>query len=260
MRIEALSREEVATAARSRLYRLLVQGFSYPDRGFFAALAGDVFRREVQEACQELPFALDLPLEGLTAEGDYIDFQADYLRVFEVGVGSPPCPLYSGLYRGGRKAVMEELTRFYNYFGLSLERGRGELPDHLTTELEFMHFLAFKELWALHHGQDPSPYRRAQVDFLERQLLPWLPQLQARVESLQAERSPEPSTPSQVKGPLRRGPRGEALALPPFYRSLIAVSLAFVAADAAHLRSTLSGDGGLLPVERVSHRAAGGEQ
>jgi DMSO reductase family type II enzyme chaperone len=79
---------------------------------------------------------------------------------------------------------MEELTRFYNYFGLSVARGKGELPDHVSTELEFMHFLVFKELTALQRGDDPLPYRRAQADFLERQLVSWLPALDARLAAL----------------------------------------------------------------------------
>ena len=232
MRIEGLfTPEETATAARSHLYRLLVQGIGYPDRPFFVALTGGVFRREVTEACLALPYAPPSTLEGLTAGGAHVDFQAEYLRLFEVGAGSPPCPLYSGLYSGGRKAVMEELARFYNYFGLSIERGGGELPDHLTTELEFMHFLSFKELWMLHNSQDASPYRRAQVDFLHRQLLPWLPRLQARLEAL------EP---------------------PAFYPALIATIAAFIAADVAYLRALAGGDE-RLTVQSVSGRTAGGD-
>ncbi len=79
---------------------------------------------------------------------------------------------------------MEELARFYSYFGLSIEHGSGELPDHLATELEFMHFLAFKELAALQRQKDPAPYRLAQADFLERQLTSWLPSLEERLQKL----------------------------------------------------------------------------
>ncbi len=80
---------------------------------------------------------------------------------------------------------MEEMARFYSYFGLSIEHGSGELPDHLATELEFMHFLAFKELAALDRQKDPAPYRRAQADFLERQLTSWLPLLEKRLQGLE---------------------------------------------------------------------------
>lgn len=185
MQIDGLTTaEEVTTAARSQLYRLLADGLAYPDRAFFADLQAGRYRDRVEETCQALSYDLEPAFDGLVASGTHIDFQAEYLRLFDVGMGVPPCPLYSGLYRGGRKAVMEELTRFYNFFGLSITQGAGELPDHLTTELEFMHFLVFKELAALHRGEDASPYRRAQADFLERQLVSWLPTLEARLQGL----------------------------------------------------------------------------
>ena len=180
----ASSVEEVHAGACSQLYRLLADGFLYPDSAFFEALKAGRYRDDVAQACEPLSYDLEPTLDGLVACGPYIDFQADYLRLFEVGLGVPPCPLYSGIYRGGRKSVMEELTRFYNYFGLSVEQGKGELPDHISTELEFMHFLAFKELAALRRGEDRVPYRRAQADFLERHLVSWLQTLETRLAGL----------------------------------------------------------------------------
>jgi len=213
MRIETLTTtEELTAAARSRAYRLLADGFSFPDRVFFASLCSGAYAHEVEGTLRALPHAFDLPESGLTASVDYLDFQAEYLRLFDVGLGIPPCPLYSGIYRGGRKAVMEELTRFYNFFGLSIEQGAGELPDHVTTELEFMHFLAFKELAALHQGDDPAPYRRAQVDFLERQLISWLPALEERLGSLDA---------------------------PSFYATLVRATNAFAHVERAYLQESL---------------------
>ncbi len=186
MQIDSLNTpEEIAAAARSRLYRLLADGLAYPDREFFADLQTGRYRDDVQDTCQALPYGLQPHAAALVASGDYTDFQSEYLRLFEAAMGMPPCPLYSGLFRGGRKAVMEELTRFYNFFGLSIEEGGGELPDHVITELEFMHFLTFKELSALHRGEDETPYRRAQADFLERQLVSWLPALETRLQRLE---------------------------------------------------------------------------
>ncbi len=183
--IDSLGTQEgIAAAAHSRLYRLLADGFLYPDGDSFDEMKAGRLRDYVVETCRELPYALDPAFDGLVASGEYVDFQCEYLRLFEVGQGMPPCPLYSGIYRGGRKAVMEEMARFYSYFGLSIEHGSGELPDHLSTELEFMHFLAFKELAALDGRKDPAPYRRAQADFLERQLTSWLPLLEKRLQGL----------------------------------------------------------------------------
>ena len=210
IQIETLrTAEEAMTAARSRLYRLLADGFAYPDRTLFACLNSGRYRDDIEESRHALTYDVEADLDGLVASGRYIDFQADYLRLFEVGLGVPPCPLYSGLYRGGRKAVMEELTRFYNFFGLSVELGAGELPDHLTTELEFMHFLTFKELVTLSRDEDALPYRRAQADFLERQLTSWLPALETRLAPLDP---------------------------PPFYVALVWLTKAFTQAEIAAFR------------------------
>jgi DMSO reductase family type II enzyme chaperone len=197
------------TTARCLLYRLLANGFLYPDRGFFEDVQAGRYRDAVTEVFKGQRGNLDAA-DGLVASGSYLDFQADYLRLFEVGSGIPPCPLYSGLYRGGRKAVMEELTRFYNYFGLSIERGQGELPDHIATELEFMHFLTFKELAAEAQHEDSTPYLRAQADFLERQLASWLPALEQRL--------------------LRLDP-------PPYYAALACMTNALVHDEARYTRS-----------------------
>ncbi len=176
--------EEATAAARSRLYRLLADGFIYPDSDMFEDLVAGSYRDAVIDACRALGYESEPAFDGLVASGNYTDFQAEYLRIFEVGMGMPPCPLYSGMYRGGRKAVMEELTRFYSFFGLSIEHGSGELPDHITTELEFMHFLSFKELTGLQREGDAASYRRAQADFLERQIVTWLPALEARLQGI----------------------------------------------------------------------------
>jgi DMSO reductase family type II enzyme chaperone len=204
--------DEARAAARSYLYRLLADGFVYPDRDQFEVLQTGRYREDAAEACRVLSYDLGPALDGLVASGDYTAFQAEYLRLFEVGLGIPPCPLYGGIYRGGRKAVMEELTRFYNFFGLSIEEGAGELPDHLTTELEFMHFLAFKELAALQRSDDATSYRRAQADFLERQLASWLPALDTRLQGLGS---------------------------PPFYAALISVTNAVVQGELASLRGAV---------------------
>jgi len=209
------SAEELQTAARSRLYRLLADGFLYPDRARFEALKSGRYRDDVAQVCEPLLYELTSALEGLIACGEYVDFQAEYLRLFEVGLGVPPCPLYSGIYRGGRKSVMEELTRFYNYFGLSVEQGAGELPDHISTELEFMHFLAFKELTAIAQQEDAAPYRRAQADFLERQLVSWLPAFEDRLAGLDP---------------------------PPFYVALAWLANARAQADLNHLRGLPDGE------------------
>jgi DMSO reductase family type II enzyme chaperone len=78
--------------------------------------------------------------------------------------------------------TMEEAVRFYNHFGLTLSESPHELPDHLTTELEFLHFLAFREAQSLEQGDDPGAYQRAQRDFLARHLGRWIPKMREKME------------------------------------------------------------------------------
>jgi len=175
--------DELAAAARSSLYRCLATGFSFPTPEVSEAFASGGFRQDVLAAVDALPFGLAVD-DGLRAEPTlaHEELQQEYIRLFEVGPGRPPCPLYEGAHRSGRTEIMEDLVRFYEHFGLRPEAG--DLPDHLCAELEFMHYLAFKEAAAVHAGTDSLPYRLAQRDFLSRRLNRWLPKLRRRLEQL----------------------------------------------------------------------------
>lgn len=95
---------------------------------------------------------------------------ADYCEAFDPAVNPDACPLREAAHVGGDPgALFEELTRFYQYFGLH-RRTASEMPDHLAVELEFMHFLTHLE--DTQHGL-AAPVEalwRAQRDFLARHL------------------------------------------------------------------------------------------
>ncbi|MGQ9572060.1 MAG: molecular chaperone TorD family protein [Dehalococcoidia bacterium] len=171
--------DELQAAARSRLYQLLARAFSLPTRTLHRRLAHGSFASEVADNAASLPYplAIDTDMALTEAGSSYQELQGEYIRLFDVGVPRPPCPLYGGEYQKARMAVMEELIRFYNHFGLRPSGRSRELPDHITAELEFMHFLTFKEVAALHQGQPRDSYLRAERDFLERHLCAWVPLL-----------------------------------------------------------------------------------
>jgi DMSO reductase family type II enzyme chaperone len=163
------SGEARLAAARSRAYAVLADLFEYPD----AELCEAVRAGEVALLLREALAAVAAPLgEGgaaaLADAGCADDLAVEYTRLFDVGPGGPPCPLYEGAYGAARTTVMEECLRFYRHFGLTLAESPRELPDHLVTELEFLHFLAFREAEACERGGDPGPFRRAARDFLAR--------------------------------------------------------------------------------------------
>lgn len=175
---------------RSSVYKSLSRMFRYPSPEFFDAcrtgtLLADLRKNLERLALHRTPFdeeaglsdRLQETLEGIT----YRDFEVGYTQTFDVGAPKPPCPPYAGVHRQGveRTHVMVEISELYRHFGLNMnpEEGRRELPDHLSAELEFLHFLTFKEAQAMGERTRDllKGYILAQKDFLERHMVSWLP-------------------------------------------------------------------------------------
>jgi DMSO reductase family type II enzyme chaperone len=176
--------KELAAGARSYLYRMLATAFSYPTNEFCESLASGEWPRQLFALAQHLPCELSTPTEELPGGVASREFlQESYVSIFEVGTGQPYCPLYEGSHRSGRMKLMEDLVRFYEHFGLITQPG--DHPDHLSAELEFMHYMAFKEAAALAHADPVPDVQRAQRDFLDRHLCKWLPRVRERLRSAQ---------------------------------------------------------------------------
>jgi putative dimethyl sulfoxide reductase chaperone len=177
------SEAERTAASRSRVYQLLSLAFAFPDEELYGALRDGSFAALLAQVAAALPYDV---MRAATVElgdaGDsYAAFESEYIRLFDVGAAGPPCPLYGGVYIGERMKVMEDATRFYNFFELRLSPRLQELPDHITTELEFLHYLTFREAEARQQGLDVAPLLRAERDFLARHLCKWVPRMQARL-------------------------------------------------------------------------------
>ncbi len=163
------------TSARTAVYQLLARLVSIPEKDIYTvAVAGD-WGHQLAEAGKLLAFPCDFGEASIDASVTPEEFQAEFLRVFEVGNGGgPPAPVYGGMYGSDRMQRLEEVVRFYEYFGLSTSAEDPRPADHLATELEFMKYLTFKEAVSSSPRLQTS-YRRAQQDFVERQLAPWVP-------------------------------------------------------------------------------------
>ncbi len=215
--------EQTERARRSQMYRFLAESFRYPDKEFFKMVKDGSYLEYALALLHDIPFELTVEEGALSGqlfkEVAQDDFEAEFVRVFDAGPGGPPCPLIEGKYVGNRMGNMEELVRFYNNFGLSVaEAPEREMPDHITTELEFMHYLTFKEVLALQRGEDPSPYGFAEIDFLERHMVKWLPQLFKKTEKVFQAKIPKLCEPAVS-----------------FYSSLIGLTTSFCEGDLTHL-------------------------
>jgi DMSO reductase family type II enzyme chaperone len=189
---------EADPIARCSVYRLLALAFKYPTPEVFAAFQNGDFLSELRDNLTRLPH-----LEGLWDETtdlrtsvqielagtSFQDFAVDFTRTFDVGAPEPPCPPYEGTHRPKleKTAIMIELSEFYKHFGLKMnpEDGQRELPDHLTAELEFLHFLAYKEAQAREEENEEllQGYLRAQRDFLQRHPAAWVPTFYQKLQA-----------------------------------------------------------------------------
>ena len=193
---------------------------AYPDAEFVASLRNEGVLDLLIEILNDLHPDLAPRVEHLSK---FIDAQflgelsGEYMRLFEtVGGRKSAASLYGGHYStGDRVKVMEEGLRFYNHFGLVLDQTCGEMPDYLPTQLEFLHFLAYRQAALQNEEIDVIPLIRGEVDFIERCILPWMPTLAERLKT-----------------------KGEPP--PEFYYSLVSLSVAFLEGVSVALRGCLS--------------------
>jgi len=191
---------------RSDVYAHLSFAYSFPHASLHAEVKGGQWAEQLAAALPRLPYRLRTSDLSWKAGPDYDDMQSEYIRLFQVGGRSgPPCSLHAGYYTRDRASTLRELIRFYNYFGFRLTEG--VMPDHISVQMEFMSRLASGE------ATDDDSALRAQRDFGRRHLA-WIGQLLQRSERA------KPTT---------------------FYRSLLALSARFVAADERFVRQASMG-------------------
>ncbi len=221
--------QERRSGNRSRLYSVLAEVYRYPDESFRKQAREGALLQALETLTAELPYGFSLEESertGLTLAGEVEEegIEVEFVRLFESGPGGPPCALVEGAWREDRKVVLKELILFYNHFGLSYAEGaQDERPDHICLEMEFLHYLTFKELLAMQTDADPVSYRRAQKDFLKRHPLTWMGQVSERLEKIH-ERLPGDACREAVV----------------FYRELVRLTCRYLGADLAYLQTLLS--------------------
>ena len=167
---------------RSTGYKEFASWYRYPEQSSVDDLKKRV--QEIRTAFEALTTSKNFDsIEDIDALFDALDglpltdLQAEYVRLFDY---RPPCPLfessYSELEKNNPGKVKLSVEDFYNEFGLDTSPSSLEPPDHLMLELEFMHFLSFKEGEALQNeGIDIERYRIAQKRFCMDHLQKWVP-------------------------------------------------------------------------------------
>jgi len=188
---------------RSKLYLLVSWGYLYPEDEEFldylqsgefvedgrAALEGlikelkNVGGQECQERLQAVAAHFDAIEKWISSEGEnwsIQDLRDEHRRVFS-NVIALDCPPYETLFGNdhvfGQSYVMGDIAGFYSAFGLQLSPDIHERLDHLSVELEFMHYLAYKESYAiLHDGAEKlKTVVEAEKKFVKEHIGRWVP-------------------------------------------------------------------------------------
>lgn len=163
----------VASSSRSQLYGLLSLAVSFPDETLHPRVANGQLAEQLTAALGRLPCRLRTSDLRWPAPKSHEDMQSEYIRLFQIGGRrGPPCPLHEGFYTRDRSQTLQNLIRFYNYFGFRVVEC--VMPDHLPVQLEFM-----SELAAGGATDDVSGLR-AQRDFLSAHLA-WTHDIAGRV-------------------------------------------------------------------------------
>lgn len=188
--------------ARHVAYRLLATAlgdpkaprFEAPGRGAVLALAGaaeEVLRQEAEGLAVDLapgelpPSELDLgALRTALDTVPRLELQDEYDRVFGLMM-SKECPPYATEFLPQRFSVtrahaLADIAGYYRAFGVEPSRDHPERADHVTLQLEFLGWLAAKELVALERGDEEGEGRAetcrdARRTFLRDHVVAWVP-------------------------------------------------------------------------------------
>ena len=221
-----------AALDRSDLYRWLSLAFRYPDADLAAHLQAPALialEAMLERLAGEERDVLRPVLAGLRAASSSLDLtalQSEHRRLFghiESSLYPPYETRYDIHHLFQQTQQLADIAGFYRAFGLELSDGANERPDYLAIELEFLHFLSFKEAYALeHHGPEQVGVTRdAEATFLRDHLLRWAPSFARRLKD-QA---------------------GDG-----FYGQLAMVLLAFLKAEAARLECDPAEEAPLQPL------------
>lgn len=188
---------------RSKLYLLVSWGYLYPEDEEFldylqsgefvedgrTALEGlrkelkNVGGQETEERLQAVSNHFDSIEAWISSEGEnwnIQDLRDEHRRVFS-NVIALDCPPYETLFGNdhvfGQSYVMGDIAGFYSAFGLQLSPDIHERLDHLSVELEFMHYLSYKESYAiLHDGAEKlKTVIEAEKKFVKEHIGRWVP-------------------------------------------------------------------------------------
>ncbi len=194
MNMTGLEHDVTAAKVRSRVYRLLADGFSQVDEKQYQVLKSEYIMtwKNISEFLDEGNM-LDPFIERLNSAISSLDFEeltAEHSRLFEPRskLQVPPYETEYTLAESPQHALsqpahLSDISGFYKAFGLAVSEERPDRVDHIATELEFMHIMALKESVAIEGNETEhiEIVRDAQLKFMNDHLGRWTGQFRDRM-------------------------------------------------------------------------------
>lgn len=165
--------------ARAEVYRLLSRGYYAPPAGSpegdFLASLKKALDTLALHPCAAKPKNTKVCLKTPAPE----ELAVEYTRLFRGPVKAEVYPYESMYVEGdvmGRSTL--DVVKVYREAGVSVSGEFKDLPDHISAELEFMHYLCQRELDALQSGarEEAGRFRKMSQAFLRNHLSRWVPQ------------------------------------------------------------------------------------
>lgn len=213
---------------RGNVYQHLSVLYQYQNEEIFKLFKDK--KQEIAELFKKLATAMSLPLD--LAIDEFVnsldnvslqDLQAEFVRLFDY---RPACPSVESFFlkSSGQVAYTENnnpakmqitIEEFYRECGIEPVKYGEQPPDHITTELEFMYYLAFCEGEARKTDEEAgNEYLAVQSNFMQEHVILWVPKFGEIIE---------------------KNARLD------FYRLLAIITSNFVSRDASYLHSNMEG-------------------
>ena len=163
--------------SRFKTYRLLANAYYLPDQNLLDGLTK--LGKCMEQICGKAgKYVKKIQADiGQKKGAGYLN--VDYAKLF-VGPFNLLAPPYGSVYLEGQRMVMGNSTvnvqKRYQEAGLAVDAKFKDAPDHIAAELEFMHFLVFKEMEVANEG-DAGDFINClliQRSFLEDHLGAWI--------------------------------------------------------------------------------------
>ncbi len=168
-------------AIRSEIYKLLAECYYPPDEALSDKIIGLAEKFELV-CLQDINWGSEEILES-----DYTkELTVEHARLF-MGPYTLQAPPYGSVYMEPDRRIMGNSTmdviNRYRQSGLAVAEDFKDAPDHIAAELEFMHFLIYKEIEATNEGDDRGVYTNliSQQSFLTDHLGAWVSEFVGKV-------------------------------------------------------------------------------